>query len=196
MSNNTKDIPYNTIGVISNVLSHAIFVDTDDGKSLTLPKSKWDYKAETIEIGNRVTLKDGQIFPHSGDLPYTVIPEDILIDNAGLKENVLETCHTTVGKKDDNGKPRIDLIPISTYEELATVLTFGANKYADRNWEKGLRWGRVYSSLRRHLDAWWGGEDNDPETGYSHMAHVLANASFLMEFIKKKRGEDDRPQTW
>lgn len=96
------------------------------------------------------------------------------------------------GRKDDNGKRRLDLIPPEAIHALGDVLTFGARKYADRNWEQGFAWGRSIAALQRHLYAWMGGEDCDPETGLSHMAHVLCNAAFLVTFEARGLGTDDR----
>lgn len=96
------------------------------------------------------------------------------------------------GGRNDMGKLRYDLIPPEALEELTKVLTFGANKYADRNWEKGMKWGRVYGSLMRHLWKWWSGHDKDEETGYSHLSHAICNIAFLITYEKRKVGEDDR----
>ena len=47
------------------------------------------------------------------------------------------------------------------------------------NWRQGgMRWGQVFASLQRHLWAWWRGEDKDPESGLSHLAHATANVMF------------------
>lgn len=77
---------------------------------------------------------------------------------------------------------------------LVDVLAFGAKKYAAWNWSKGLSWTETFESMQRHLVAWYSGEDVDPETGISHMGHVLCNAMFLMHFILFKTGVDDRPE--
>ena len=98
------------------------------------------------------------------------------------------------GRKNDTGKARMDLIPPEAIQALADVLTMGAAKYADRNWEKGFAWGRSIAALLRHLWAWIGGEDTDPESGLSHMAHVLSNAAFLCTFEARRIGTDDRPK--
>jgi len=95
--------------------------------------------------------------------------------------------------KHDASKLRMDLIPMSAIVGLAEVLTFGANKYNDRNWEKGFPWSRVYSALLRHLFAWFSGETNDKETGYNHLFHVLCNTAFLIEFATTHPELDDRP---
>lgn len=98
------------------------------------------------------------------------------------------------GRKDDGGKPRWDLMSPVLLNGIARVLTFGANKYADRNWEKGIKFGRVFAALMRHLWAWWGGELTDPETGESHLYHAGCCLMFLAHF---EDGEyevfDDRP---
>ena len=97
------------------------------------------------------------------------------------------------GVKFDEGKSRYDLIPSEFMEALAWVLTFGANKYGDRNWEKGMPYGRVFAALMRHLWAWWRGESADPETNKSHLWHAAACVCFLITFEARKSGKDDRP---
>ena len=98
------------------------------------------------------------------------------------------------GVKFDSAKARYDLIPPEAEEAIAQVLTFGAAKYGDRNWELGMDWGRVYAAMRRHMAAWWGGEDNDPETGMSHLWHASACLAFLTAYEQRGTGTDDRPK--
>lgn len=97
-------------------------------------------------------------------------------------------------RKDDSGKLRIDLIPPEAIDALAAVLTSGAVRYGERNWEGGITWGRCFAAMMRHAWAWWRGEGKDPESGLSHMAHVLCNAVFLVTFEARKVGTDDRPK--
>lgn len=73
----------------------------------------------------------------------------------------------------------------------------------DRNWEKGMKWGRVFGALQRHLWAWWQGKgpttksflfgELDSETGMSHLWHAGACVVFLISYEERKVGEDDRP---
>ena len=44
----------------------------------------------------------------------------------------------------------------------------------------------------RHIFAWWGGQDKDPETGFSHLAHAGCCLIFLMEYQRNGYGTDDR----
>lgn len=96
------------------------------------------------------------------------------------------------GYKADEEKIRMDLIPPEAVEALATVLTFGAKKYADRNWEKGMKWSRPFGALMRHMWAWWKGEEKDPETGYSHLWHAMCCIAFLVTYEQRGIGTDDR----
>ncbi len=96
------------------------------------------------------------------------------------------------GRKDDTGKPRMDLLPPELLWAVACVLTVGAKKYSDRNWEKGMSWGRIFGALQRHLWAWWHGEKKDPETGFSHLWHAGCCIAFLIAYEERNIGEDDR----
>lgn len=106
------------------------------------------------------------------------------------------------GTKDDAGKPRFDLLPPEFLFATAEILTFGAAKYADRNWEKGMRWGRPFGAMMRHMWAWWGGQtitktnfllgELDSETGKSHLWHAACCLCFLITFEERQIGTDDR----
>lgn len=94
--------------------------------------------------------------------------------------------------KFDQGKARLDLLPVTSLVQIAEVLTDGAKKYGDHNWRKGFVWSRLYSAAMRHLTAHLNGEDKDPETGRSHLAHAACNLMFLLEFEAYNLGTDDR----
>lgn len=96
------------------------------------------------------------------------------------------------GVKHDESKRRMDLIPTSLGSAVARVLEFGANKYGDNNWRKGLKWGRVYAALQRHLADFWSGNDLDSESGLPHLYHAACNIAFLIEFYEKRKDLDDR----
>lgn len=103
------------------------------------------------------------------------------------------TASYVEGKKFDDAKLRVDLLPGSLVFGVSEVLTFGAKKYGDRNWEAGIRWGRVFAAAMRHLWAWWRGEDKDAETGLSHLKHAACCIAFLIEYEDTRREFDDRP---
>lgn len=98
------------------------------------------------------------------------------------------------GFKADAGKPRWDLLPVDAIREVVIVLTLGAAKYEDRNWEKGILYSRCYAAALRHLTAWWEREDDDPETGINHLAHAICEILFALAFSLRDMKEfDDRP---
>jgi hypothetical protein len=87
----------------------------------------------------------------------------------------------TVGTKFDQGKLRWDLVP-PEFEEVVKVLTYGATKYSDRNWELGMAYGRLIAASLRHLWSWIKGERTDPETGIHHLAHCCCDVLFLLTY--------------
>jgi hypothetical protein len=87
---------------------------------------------------------------------------------------------------------RYDLIPPGPLKHVAELYGRGAEKYADRNWEKGYAWGLSFAALNRHLWAFWNGEYYDDETRIPHLASVVFHALALMEFHDKTLGTDDR----
>lgn len=105
---------------------------------------------------------------------------------------MIEIISDHYGRKNDQDKLRMDLIPPEAMEELAKVLTMGAKKYDDRNWEKGISWGRVMGACLRHIVAWTKGESMDPESGLSHLSHALCNLAFLVTYEQRQmKGFDD-----
>lgn len=111
------------------------------------------------------------------------------------KDEVEKHCKKE-GLRFNKGKTRYDLVPSYAQEQYAKVLTKGSEKYAERNWEKGMKWSKVLASLERHLQAIKKGEDYDKETGLLHSAHIMCNASFLTEYYKIYPQGDDRPHDY
>ena len=86
-----------------------------------------------------------------------------------------------IGMKNDKSKPRASLLPKGTLNAVIRVLEFGATKYRENNWKHVPdAKTRYYDAMHRHIDAWWGGEQKDHETGEHHLAHATCCAMFLM----------------
>jgi len=65
-------------------------------------------------------------------------------------------------REPETGKGRYDLISPFFIKRLAIHFERGANKYADRNWEKGMPFSRYLNSAERHLEQLkMGCEDED-----------------------------------
>ncbi len=101
------------------------------------------------------------------------------------------------GVKSDDGKLRLDLWSYDAIEEVTKVHAFGAKKYEDYNWAKGLKYHRVFGACLRHVWSWWRGERNDPESGFHHLAHAMCCLMYLLHYEmnrRKYREFDDRPK--
>lgn len=88
------------------------------------------------------------------------------------------------GKKLDEGKNRLDLIPPAATEGVGLVLTFGAKKYAPYNWTKGIAYSKIIAAIKRHLLAIERHEDIDEESGLLHVDHMACNTAFLQTFMR------------
>lgn len=100
------------------------------------------------------------------------------------------------GLRHNSGKLRYDLVHPHAHEGMVKVITFGAQKYAERNWERGMAWSKVIASMKRHIAAIEKGEDFDPESGMLHIDHVQCNAHFLSAYYKIFKQGDDRVHTY
>ncbi len=96
----------------------------------------------------------------------------------------------------DNGenKPRPDLISPFAKFRLGEWLRLGAEKYDERNWEKGMSISRCLEAIDRHYCQYQMGMRNE-----DHIAAVMCNAMFIMHYEEMiKIGHlpntlDDRP---
>jgi hypothetical protein len=96
------------------------------------------------------------------------------------------------GLKFDAGKPPMNLLSREALTQIAKVLEFGSRKYEAHNWRKGMSWSRLLGAAMRHLTAFNDGEDVDPETGLSHLAHLGCCTMFLLEYQRFHQSFDDR----
>jgi hypothetical protein len=95
-------------------------------------------------------------------------------------------------QKFDTQKSPMQLLPGDPLRHIADVLGFGAQKYAAHNWRKGMEWSRLIGAAMRHLTAFNDGEDSDPESGISHLAHAGCCILFLLQYLKDHPELDDR----
>lgn len=96
------------------------------------------------------------------------------------------------GKRFDQGKSRMSLVPFVAIRALGDVYAYGEKKYASWNWIKGMKWSRVSDSMLRHYERFQMGEKRDEESGLLHSAHMAWNAITLLTYELLGVGEDDR----
>lgn len=125
------------------------------------------------------------------DAEFTKLSDKIALNN--LLESKPKLPEDVAIKFDDD-KLRYDLLSPYALEEIVKVYNFGAKKYADRNWEKGLKYNRLLASMLRHIEAFRKGEDIDQDSNCHHMASVCFNAMAILHFWKTQGNNtlDDR----
>jgi hypothetical protein len=124
--------------------------------------------------------------PDTGDTMQVYIKEQLEL------KTVVGEMPTGTALKFDDGKLPLHLLSTEAMNQTAAVLQFGADKYAAHNWRKGFVWSRPLSAAMRHITAFNAGEDKDPESGLSHLAHAACCIMFLLEFEKTHKELDDR----
>jgi len=73
------------------------------------------------------------------------------------------------------GKGRPDLITPFALTRIAKWYELGANKYGDRNYEKGMPFSRYTASMFRHVIAWMKGDETE-----DHLSAISWNAFAIM----------------
>ena len=127
----------------------------------------------------RVELK---IEPNSIDVGYKV--------THGSKTPA-ENPKTRAGAK----KPAmLSVIPSASLLHLGEVMKLGAEKYGPFNWRETPVPAETYvDAAMRHLLSWQDGEDLDPESGMSHLAHIMACCAILIDAKENGMLDDNRP---
>ncbi|MEW4530614.1 dATP/dGTP diphosphohydrolase domain-containing protein [Maioricimonas sp. JC845] len=109
---------------------------------------------------------------------------------------VFNDTHSAENPKDRIGstKPPLHLIPPAAEVMESLVMALGAAKYGELNWRRSPVRASVYvAAARRHLLQWFDGQDDDPESGVSHLAHARASLGILLDAIATGNAIDDRP---
>ncbi len=115
-----------------------------------------------------------------------------------ITEHDVERLSLPVGEnpKDRAGarKPPLHLIPPAAEITESLVMALGAEKYGAFNWRSANIRASIYvAAARRHLLQWFDGQDDDPESGVSHLAHARACLGILLDALATGHLVDDRP---
>lgn len=211
----------NSMGIISNV-SFPLKRDSQTGmitwlgffsaKSSPYVKNAIQLKHEVkmkseLKVGDRVIINDNSL-PHANDIGTIVsFPTENIVwvsfgspgQEHGYAQKYLEKVehagNTMIGqsiKKDDN-KYDPTMLTIEMIELVSKVRMFGAKKYARGNFKiTGFKYTRSLAAALRHIFAYLGGEDNDPESGLSHLGHAICSIEHCIYDNKHHPENDDR----
>jgi hypothetical protein len=92
-----------------------------------------------------------------------------------------------------DAKTPLHLLPPYALAQIAWAHKEGAEKYGAWNWRQtGVCATTYIGAIMRHLAAWQDGEDNDPDSGLSHIAKIGACCNILLDAEHCGRLVDDR----
>jgi len=97
-------------------------------------------------------------------------------------------------KKAGELKDPLHLLPTVAMRKTAHVLALGARKYGVYNWRysDGIKASTYVAAIMRHLTQFMDGEIVADESGISHLAHIMATCSILLDAEHAGHLIDDR----
>lgn len=98
----------------------------------------------------------------------------------------VQTFDTGARRDVTTGKSRPDLVPGCVMLRVGQHFGMGAEKYGERNFEKGIPSSRTLASLCRHVEQYKAGDESE-----DHLAAIVANAVFLMFNEHKFEGDTE-----
>lgn len=91
-------------------------------------------------------------------------------------------------------KAPMSAVPCGVLMELGLAMLEGARKYGRHNYRvSGVRASVYYDAAMRHLMSYWEGEDNDTDSGISHVTKAIACLVVLRDAKMNAKLTDDRP---
>ena len=85
----------------------------------------------------------------------------------------------------NEGKPQWHQLHFKSLLPLIRVMEYGEKKYGKDNWKKGQDIPSLCDCAMRHLTAFMDGEELDPESGVSHIGHIMANCMMIVYNMDK-----------
>ena len=155
------------------------YLDTHEGN---LPEGGLNVFSPNKGIGIKINAK-----------PVTEVSENTGVTHNGkaavpvtqkqkIQDPVQTDMESKVVLKADNGKPRLDLVPLEGLVPMARVREFALTKYGEKGIEawRDISDERLLAALLRHLMAYqMNPKAVDEESGLPAIYHVEANAMFL-----------------
>jgi hypothetical protein len=136
-------------------------------------------------------------------------PDETIVEISGEDIDMLrrgelpDKFAPTVSLPDNNPKSQygtkkpslLSCVPASALLIEGQVMSLGRFKYGPFNWRENSVSAEVYiDALLRHVMAWNAGQDNDEESGVSHLGHARACLGILIDAMENGAMIDDRPK--
>lgn len=157
-----------------------------------------------LEDNEFVTLKEFSAIPylafrfkhyeyHSDDYNISAAIHSVSVDEVVKPTNYVdEGLVVQAASKNDKEKVDLSLIPRISNTEHAKAFMVGERKYSRYNYCKGHKASQLVAAAKRHLDAWFEGEERDPADGQHHLGSVMACCSMILRQQELNTLKDDR----
>lgn len=107
----------------------------------------------------------------------------------------------TTAYPDDNPKTLLGIrkvslskVPAAAVLYMALAMMDGARKYGPFNWRTKRVTASIYiDACKRHLDAWFDGEELAGDSKLPHLGHALACIGIIIDALETGNLNDDRP---
>ena len=123
---------------------------------------------------------------------------DTVVDKSKCTDTVTVSTAGDTNPKKAHGalKAPMNSVPPTALVELYAVMGAGAHKYGIFNFRDTDIDALTYiSAIRRHFMLWEDGEDDDNETGRSHLAHIMACCALALDAQHTGKLVDNRSKT-
>lgn len=89
----------------------------------------------------------------------------------------------------------LHLVPPTAVAHMALAFADGGSKYQPFNWRaEPISASVYYGAARRHIDAWWEGEDLAPDSRAHHLAHAMCCLAMILDTMDRPGClNDNRP---
>ena len=168
-------------------ITSTTFISAPKGKEGIIVVS-YPHNRYLIDLGIGFDGHDGNGL-HSKETCLYIYESDLeKIDNKENKVNVSELGSLRY----NNDKPQVSQIDPQFLLDFADLMTVSARKYSKWNYALGQDLTTPCDSMSRHLLKFLAGENNDKESGCSHLLHIAANA--MIAWCSISYHLEDNPQ--
>lgn len=158
----------------------------------------WEQEKKFIELVKTVLKRRDVMFSENVEVtsetkvePYEKMKTYEQTIQAGIAKTQEENLKrhrdisgSTTGLRYNEGKLPWHLVDFRALKSMVEVLEYGAKKYAEDQWKKGLSLKEIRDSFIRHMIEWNSGQEIDSESGKSHIGHMMCNLLFYEYFTK------------
>lgn len=149
----------------------------------------WHAKSRTFRLPERELEANAGLIAR-----WSLIARVEVVDDSGkVVASADRPGVQTKGIHKDEGKLRVELVPMEGVHAAARAMSYGLVKYPAHNYRLGIAWASIYASIMRHLLLWFWDGRPDEESGLSHLDHAAADVLMLCAIVALHPALDDRP---